>query len=98
MFTTIEITAMAQRIKAGLNCRVFLFGSYAWGSPNEDSDLDFAVVVPDDEYVRRIDIKARKLAQHGLIPIDVLAYRSSTFKSSVQGTLSFEIRTKGVEL
>ena len=25
MFTTIEITAMAQRIKAGLNCRVFLF-------------------------------------------------------------------------
>ena len=63
---------------------MFLFGSYAWGSPNEDSDLDFAVVAPDDEYVRRIDIKARKLNQHGLIPIDVLAYRSSTFESSVQ--------------
>jgi len=27
---------------------IYLFGSYAYGSPREDSDLDIYVVVPDD--------------------------------------------------
>ena len=27
---------------------IYLFGSYAWGEPNEDSDLDFMVVVPEN--------------------------------------------------
>ncbi|MFN0077790.1 MAG: nucleotidyltransferase domain-containing protein [Prosthecobacter sp.] len=29
--------------------QVWLFGSYAWGEPTPDSDLDFAVVVPASE-------------------------------------------------
>ena len=24
---------------------IYLFGSYAWGTPNEDSDLDLAIIV-----------------------------------------------------
>jgi len=27
---------------------IYLFGSYAYGTPQEDSDLDIYVVVPDD--------------------------------------------------
>jgi uncharacterized protein len=27
---------------------IYLFGSYAWGTPTEDSDLDFLVVVNND--------------------------------------------------
>jgi uncharacterized protein len=27
--------------------RIILFGSYAWGTPSQDSDLDLLVVVPD---------------------------------------------------
>ena len=27
---------------------IYLFGSYAWGKPHEDSDLDFLVVLNDD--------------------------------------------------
>ena len=27
---------------------IYLFGSYAWGEPNEDSDLDFMVVLPSN--------------------------------------------------
>ncbi len=27
--------------------QVWLFGSYAWGEPTEDSDLDLYVIVPD---------------------------------------------------
>lgn len=28
--------------------RIYLFGSYASGIPNEDSDLDFYIIVDDD--------------------------------------------------
>lgn len=92
------IQGLAGKIKAGMNCRVFLFGSYAWGKPNACSDVDLAIIVPDAEYHRKIDIEARKLSGHGLTPIDVLAVRDSTFASAVQGSLSFEVRTRGVEL
>ena len=27
---------------------IYLFGSYAWGKPHEDSDLDFMLVVPEN--------------------------------------------------
>jgi predicted nucleotidyltransferase len=29
--------------------RIFLFGSYAWGSPHKDSDLDLLVIVGTSE-------------------------------------------------
>ena len=35
--------------------QIWLFGSYAWGGPTADSDLDFVVVVSesDESYLRR---------------------------------------------
>lgn len=95
-----QISAIAERIKIGLGegTRVFLFGSYAWGQPNEDSDLDFAVVVPDHIYHTKTAVTARKLSCAGLIPIDVMAYPSTLFNTSISGTMSFEIRAKGLEL
>ena len=92
------IQGLADKIKAGVNCRGFLFGSHAWDGPNVCSDVDLAVVVPDTEYHRRSDVEARKLSQHGLISIDVVVVRDSTFASAVSGSLSFEIWTRGVEL
>ena len=92
------VRGFAAKIKAGMNCRVFLFGSYAWGRPNNCSDVDLAIVVPDRDYDRKIDVKARKLSEHGLVPIDVLAVRDSTFAAAVQGSLAFEVRSRGVEL
>ena len=92
------IQGLAAKIKAGMNCRVFLFGSHAWGRPNACSDVDLAVIIPDTDYHRKIDVEARRLSEHGLIPLDVLAVRDSTFASAVRGSLSFEVRTRGIEL
>lgn len=43
---------LATRIKDALTPlrpeKVILFGSYAWGRPTEDSDIDLYVVTPDD--------------------------------------------------
>jgi predicted nucleotidyltransferase len=98
MYELNQIRQMAERIKAGLPCRVLVFGSYAWGRPNACSDVDLAVVVPDDLEIKHPARIASKLSQHGLIPIDVIALRESTLAQAVAGSLSYEIRTRGLEL
>jgi len=77
---------------------IYLFGSYAYGTPNEESDLDIYVVVPDD---------ATSLAElHGDIrgllsgkkslPLDLLMGRSSVFNRRKNGpTLERVIAQKG---
>ena len=92
------IQGLADKIKEGMNCRVFLFGSHAWGRPNACSDVDLAVIISETDYHGKSDVEARKLSEHGLISIDVLAFRDSTFASAVRGSLSFEVRTRGIEL
>ena len=62
--------------------QVYLFGSYAYGTPNEDSDLDLYVVIPDGsippaEAVKRI---RRALCPVQDMPMDVVACRASTFR------------------
>ena len=98
MYTQNDIEQMASRIKAGLQCRVFVFGSYAWGRPNACSDVDFAVVLPDDSVVKHPARVAARLSGHGLIPIDVIALNEATLASANSGSLSYEIRTRGLEL
>ena len=98
MYESDQIREMARRIKAGLNCRVLVFGSYAWGRPNACSDVDLAVIVPDDLAIKHPARVASKLSLHGLIPIDVISLRESTLAKAAPGSLSYEIRTKGVEL
>jgi predicted nucleotidyltransferase len=40
--------------------QIILFGSHAWGTPHEDSDVDLLVVMPDDaEPVAETDYRAR---------------------------------------
>lgn len=49
MITEAQIQAVVQRIVAGYAPdRIILFGSYAYGTPTEDSDLDLLVLKADD--------------------------------------------------
>jgi uncharacterized protein len=52
---------------------VWLFGSHAWGTPTEDSDVDFMVVVPasDESAVRRAQ-RAHGCLRGLRMPKDVL--------------------------
>ena len=52
---------------------IYLFGSYAWGTPNEDSDVDLMVIVPSsDERPIRRDQRAQKCLGRLAVPADVL--------------------------
>lgn len=98
MYTLDEITQMVSRIKAGLPCRVFVFGSYGWGRPHPCSDVDLAIVLPDNHTLRHPARLAARLSLHGLIPVDIIALRESTLQNAQCGSLSYEIRTRGIEL
>lgn len=81
---------------------IYLFGSYAYGTPNEDSDLDIYVVIPDAVNQNPLDISADIMT--GLykkihLPLDLLVGRSSVFNSRKEApTLQKTIARRGVLL
>ncbi len=78
MVTEEQIQEIVRRIVEGYAPdRIILFGSYAYGTPTEDSDLDLLVVKADDcraKYERLGDVSSALWAvgTHGLPDIDVL--------------------------
>jgi uncharacterized protein len=79
MVTDREIQALADKIAAEFKPhKVILFGSYANGSPHEDSDLDLLVVLPFDgpAYETAADIR---VALPKTLAIDVIARTPEEF-------------------
>lgn len=81
---------------------LYLFGSYAYGAPNADSDLDFYVVIKDDAPYKEID--AEDVIRHALygkksMPTDVLVIKKSRFDyRRTAATLEREVANKGILL
>lgn len=71
--------------------QIFLFGSYAYGKPHSDSDLDLLVVVPKTElsFFERGAIAYRALRRIGMA-IDVQVYTKKEFDSRSALKVSFE--------
>ena len=98
-----EIRAIAEVIKETVDCeKIYLFGSYANGEPDEESDFDFYVVIPDGaerplEVKRRIYKELGKTKMH--IPVDILAKQASVFSEmSALPTLERTVVSEGVIL
>ena len=78
---------------------IYLFGSYAYGTPDEDSDLDIYVVVPDNaDDLSELQAGIRKQTRHKrTLPMDLLVGRSSVFNRRKNGpTLEKVIAQKGM--
>ncbi len=52
--------------------RIILFGSHAYGQPNDDSDVDVLVVMPKSKRVRRDTAVKIRLKVDADFPVDVL--------------------------
>ena len=80
---------------------IYLFGSYAYGTPNEDSDIDIYVVVPDMD-IDLVDLRGeirKNLRRKKSMPMDLLVGKSSVFNLRKQGlTLENVIAQNGVLL
>jgi len=81
--------------------KLYLFGSYANGTPDEDSDYDFYMVIPNGN-MRPIDaIHKARMAMWGnkFKSIDLLAGTEEIFSRRSEGiTLERKIAREGVVL
>lgn len=81
--------------------KIYLFGSYAYGAPDEESDYDLCVLIPDHslrptDAVKRI---RRALFAVQTTPLDVIAYRTEVFQQrQAQPSLERKIAREGVIL
>jgi predicted nucleotidyltransferase len=53
---------------------VILFGSYAWGKPQKDSDIDLLVVMDSDERPAKRGMLISPIARVPFVPMDLLVY------------------------
>ncbi len=79
--------------------RVILFGSYAYGQPTEDSDVDLLVVMDTDEPPLHVAAKIAAAIEHPF-PLDIVVRTPVELAAAVQrqGVFATEVATKGVTL
>jgi predicted nucleotidyltransferase len=77
--------------------RAYLYGSYAYGKPHRNSDIDVVVVSPQFEGVRFLDsYKIARLRRNVDLRISPLAYHPRNFKKDY--IIPFEAMTKGIRI
>ena len=59
---------------------IILFGSYAWGEPDEHSDLDLLVVKDGAGTNHQLGVQALKILRDINHPLDVLVYKPEEIK------------------
>jgi len=77
---------------------IYLFGSYAWGNPTDDSDLDLLVVIESSEEKRYARPVAGLLSLFGLnISKDLIVFTRDEFARNAKDktSLSFKIKHDG---
>lgn len=77
---------------------IYLFGSYSWGTPTPDSDLDLLVIVDksaEKSYTR--PVVGHKVLADLDIAKDIIVYTKDEFEelSRKKSTLAFKIKKEG---
>ena len=78
--------------------KVILFGSYAYGTPNEDSDIDLFLVKDDTKekhYEAKAMMKLRDLTQKYHIGFDILSTSNEKLNSSNDHFYKVDILCRG---
>jgi predicted nucleotidyltransferase len=82
--------------------QIYLFGSYAYGNPQKDSDLDLFIVLKDEVKLREIDaaIQIRlAISEHQTLPLDLIVIKKSQYlERKAAPTLERKIAREGILL
>ncbi len=97
-----QIDSLVDKLKDFGAKEIILFGSYADGTANEDSDIDLCVITRERKK-RKIEIikeLRRAIAPVLSYPVDLLVYDEKEFYERANATSSFEykIKTEGVKV
>lgn len=97
-----QLEEIVQRLVVALKPKqVFLFGSYAYGEPNQDSDIDLLVVVPhSDKPSHRRATEAYRALRGILVPTDVIVLTEEEIerKQTVRSSLVSQVLREGILL
>lgn len=87
-------------VKLGSVEDIYMFGSYVYGIPNDESDIDIYTVVRDGiEDISELYADFRLLWRKRSVPIDLLVGYSEVFNRRKSGpTIERTIDQKGVKL
>ena len=65
--------------------KIYLFGSYAYGEPNEDSDVDICVIIRKRLRRFKMAFKINSiLHDNNIVPSDLLVFRSKEFNEALK--------------
>jgi predicted nucleotidyltransferase len=98
--TSMDIQKIVQQIVAHFHPqKVILFGSYAHGTPTEDSDVDLLVVMETEEPPLHAAARIAAAIDHPCA-LDILVRRPSDLEASLarKGVFAAEVLTTGVVL
>ncbi len=75
---------------------MILFGSYAYGAPNNDSDMDLLVVIEDVDNPLRTAAKIAAEIEYP-VPLDILVFDANALLDAVarKAVLATEITARG---
>jgi len=97
-----EIRTIVDTVKQSVRLRkMYLFGSYAYGTPHEDSDMDFCIVADSEkntlETLRDIRVSLFGKAGH---PLDLLLFTPEEFsrRSQIPQSLEWQISHEGISV
>ena len=77
---------------------IYLFGSYAWGEPHSESDLNFLIVLNDDIRLNlALHIKGKQALKNLYISTDLVLNHKFFFteRAEYPSTLQHKIKTEG---
>jgi len=82
--------------------KVYLFGSYAYGKPTKDSDIDLLVIIDDcyENEKARLEIR-NKFFDNNIYPCDLIVKTEKEFKKKLESSFNGVygvIRDNGVAL
>ncbi len=102
------IRIITEKLKTINPYLIILFGSYAYGTPHEDSDIDILVVTNDDFMPKtfserlkyRLSVSEIIYETAKKVPVDLLIYSKPMFEKfkELNSSFSKEILTNGKKL
>ena len=77
--------------------KIFLFGSYAYGEPTKESDLDLLIIKKSNDRFNQRSAEVRELLEAFHFPIEILVYTPQEFEKSSNTfcTIAFAVNEKG---
>jgi len=97
----IEILKNILKEKSNIK-QIYIFGSNAYGTPSEESDIDLCVIT-DFNNKRKIEVIReirRELIKFISSPLDILVYSEKEFKerANLDNTLEYKILRDGIKV